>query len=203
MSLWAFYHCVPFGKFQWIPIKCWVNIYFGPGTASRGLRFLILFMYLPAQSFKLQRARVSSVHIDNILQILSAPELLGSKIPFFTLTGQAGIEPDSPHVSVCDGDPGQHPGMLSSRNFSALTFDWWKSLTSSKSVLTLRNLSRQLPYISILWSFHKTVNLRTRFPKWLNVDGFAEIRKIIFKFQASTVKSINDKYFLSQFYILC
>lgn len=45
-------------------------------------------------------------------------------------------------------------------------------------------------------SFNKTENLKTKFSKWLKGDDFAQIRKIIFNFQATTVKSINITYFM-------
>lgn len=68
MSLWTFCLCIQFGKFQWIPVKHCVNIYFGPGTASQGFGFLILFVYLPGQPLPLDlKGLVSVTCVDNIL----------------------------------------------------------------------------------------------------------------------------------------
>lgn len=43
-------------------------------------------------------------------------------IPFLYVDW-SGIWPDLTHVSVFDVDPGQHPGVLSSKNLSGHTFD--------------------------------------------------------------------------------
>lgn len=144
MGLWTFYHCIQLGKFQWIPIKHWINIYFGPGTASQGFGFLILFVYLPAQSFPLDFKGL--VFLPLILIIFSKSFLHGNfcflKCNSFMLNGQVqGLTWSMcPSVGFWRGS-WTAPWGANIQNFSWPMSDWRKSMTSFECLLALYCLS--------------------------------------------------------------